>query len=295
MLLWLVIIIGLLVLFGIRLNPECREISGVDEGEFVMLSEGRVWYELTGKETGDLVVLVHGFGTPSGVFKEMVGVLNDAGYRVLRYDLFGRGYSERLDLEYHLDHFVKQLEDLLESLALTRPFSLIGLSMGGTVSAAFGAANPKRVRNSVLMAPLVASTDIGLLRYSGLVKVVGPLLARLFPRRQMAGLLKPKGHPDIYEMVSGQMEVFGTTRGLISIARNIARLDHHQLFEKWGESQIPTLILWGSQDPVVPFSEHEIACELTGAVFKPVPGAGHLALCEKPDEVHEHILKFLRE
>jgi pimeloyl-ACP methyl ester carboxylesterase len=64
-------------------------------GEFIKISDGVVHYELEGPSNGDLVVLVHGFSAPFFVWDPTFKFLVNNGFRVLRYDLFGRGYSDR--------------------------------------------------------------------------------------------------------------------------------------------------------------------------------------------------------
>lgn len=58
--------------------------------EFAKLSDGTVAYELTGPESGELVVLVHGVSGPMMVWDKTVPALNAAGFRTLRFDLYGR-------------------------------------------------------------------------------------------------------------------------------------------------------------------------------------------------------------
>ena len=52
-----------------------------------------------------------------------------------RYDQFGRGYSDRPDVAYTADLYDRQLLQLLDSLAWRDRIDLVGLSMGGPVSA----------------------------------------------------------------------------------------------------------------------------------------------------------------
>ena len=80
-----------------------------------------VHYELEGPADGQPVVLVHGFSVPYYIWDPTFPALAAAGLRVLRYDLFGRGYSDRPDLPYTMELFVRQLKDLLEALQVNKP------------------------------------------------------------------------------------------------------------------------------------------------------------------------------
>ncbi len=61
-------------------------------GQFVKLPLGVVHYELAGPENAPTVVLVHGFSVPYYIWDPTFEALTRAGFRVLRYDLYGRGF-----------------------------------------------------------------------------------------------------------------------------------------------------------------------------------------------------------
>ncbi len=75
-------------------------------GSFIRLSDGCTHYELGGPENGEAVVLVHGFSVPYFIWDPTFQALTSSGFRVLRFDLYGRGFSDRPRLEYALDLFV---------------------------------------------------------------------------------------------------------------------------------------------------------------------------------------------
>ena len=122
-------------------------------GSFVQLTDGVTHYELSNITKDHTVVLVHGFSVPYFIFDPTFHFLTRCGFRVLRYDLFGRGFSDRPDVNYNIDLFVEQLAELLDALRLTRPVTLIGLSMGGPISTTFTARYPERVNKLVLIDP----------------------------------------------------------------------------------------------------------------------------------------------
>ena len=133
-----------------ELNDHVRRQTG---GAYVELSAGVTHYEMGNPTCTQTVVLVHGFSVPSYIFDPTFQFLARHGFRVLRYDLFGRGFSDRPRAKYNIDLFVRQLADLLEALGLLQPVSLLGLSMGGPISAAFTARFPGRVDRLILIDP----------------------------------------------------------------------------------------------------------------------------------------------
>jgi pimeloyl-ACP methyl ester carboxylesterase len=107
------------------------------------LSDGDTAYHRAGDD-GPWVVLVHGLVTPSYAWEALAGTLVTEGFRVLRYDEFGRGLSERPPVRYDLDLYVRQLRELTDFLGI-ETMHLIGWSMGGVIVTRFAAGQRARV------------------------------------------------------------------------------------------------------------------------------------------------------
>jgi hypothetical protein len=105
----------------IRLDDATRAATG---GDFVRLSSGHTHYEVAGPEDGQPVILVHGTTMPSFVWDRNFAELASAGFRVMRYDLYGRGLSDRPDARYDLDLYESQLEELLAEVTPDRTVDL---------------------------------------------------------------------------------------------------------------------------------------------------------------------------
>src|SRR5919108_266239 len=115
-----------------ELNDRARQEAS---GSFIQLSDGLTHHELSNPDGDEIVVLVHGFSVPYFIYDPTFRFLTRSGLSVLRYDLFGRGFSDRPATPYNIDLYVRQLSDLLTGLNITRPVSLVGLSMGGPIIA----------------------------------------------------------------------------------------------------------------------------------------------------------------
>ena len=93
-----------------KLDKKARENA---PGEYADLGSGFTHYEM--KDGGDPskppVVLVHGYSTPYFLYDHIFDALVAEGYRVIRYDLLGRGLSERVKEKYTPELFAKQLKD----------------------------------------------------------------------------------------------------------------------------------------------------------------------------------------
>jgi pimeloyl-ACP methyl ester carboxylesterase len=126
-------------------------------GSFVRLSHGYTHYELAGPPTGRVVVLAAGYSVPYYIWDPTFTTLTGAGYRVLRYDYYGRGFSDRPDVPFTQDFYVRQLNELLDALHLTDPVDLAGLSFGGSVITSFADRHPARVRSLIYFDPAFRS------------------------------------------------------------------------------------------------------------------------------------------
>ena len=78
-----------------RRKPMNAAARTVARGDFADLSQGRTCYRWTGPLRGPVAVCVHGLTTPSQVWDSIAEGLAAQGFRVLTYDLYGRGFSDR--------------------------------------------------------------------------------------------------------------------------------------------------------------------------------------------------------
>ncbi|MGB8621512.1 MAG: alpha/beta fold hydrolase, partial [Paracoccaceae bacterium] len=122
-------------------------------GKFAELSQGVTHYRWSGPLGGPVAVCVHGLTSASYVWDPVVRALNMMGFRVLRYDLYGRGFSDRPPGVQDRDFFLRQLRDLLEDQGIGQVDMMVGYSMGGSIATAFTAEDPGRVLRLVLLAP----------------------------------------------------------------------------------------------------------------------------------------------
>ncbi len=190
------------------LDDEARRSA---PGDFVRLPDGMVHYELKGPPDGQPVVLVHGFSVPYYIWDPTFPALAAAGLRVLRYDLFGRGFSDRPDLPYTMELFVRQLKDLLEALQVNIPVSLVGLSMGGPVSAGFTVQHPEFVRKLCLLDPAGFQNGRPILYRLISLPGLGETLIGLFANRLLASnqpgdFYMPEKFPGYPEQFLPQMQ-----------------------------------------------------------------------------------------
>jgi pimeloyl-ACP methyl ester carboxylesterase len=263
-------------------------------GQFVTLAHGIVHVRSAGPEQGRPVILVHGFSVPSYVFDQTSADLAAAGLRVIRFDLYGRGWSDRPDVDYDRELFANQLLELMDTLHIPKA-DVLGLSMGGAVVGRFAAEHPERVRSMVLVAPLTHPQDIGPMAWP----VAGEWLMRSWYLPKLAASqLEDFPHP---ERVPGwaarfqpQMRYDGFGHAILSTMRHVVTRSSLPDFEKVGKSGLPVLLVWGERDTTVPYAAHaDVQRAIPQAQLVSLPRLGHLTVVEDPAATDRRIADFL--
>jgi pimeloyl-ACP methyl ester carboxylesterase len=263
------------------LDSEARSSA---PGKFIELPDGIVHYEMAGPSNGQTVILVHGFSTPYHTWDATFDALIEAGFRVLRYDLYGRGYSDRPDTTYDADLYDRQLWNLLAALNVDDPVDLIGFSMGGAIIVIFADRHPAKVRKLGLIDtagfPPKKTFAARLLQ----VPVVGELLMCLNRR--------PENYP---ERTHTQMRYKGFRRALLSTVRHGPVGDLAETYRRVGEQKKPVLLIWGREDQALPFETHKRVEETIPHLdFYAIDEAGHGPHSERPELVNPLLIEFLR-
>jgi pimeloyl-ACP methyl ester carboxylesterase len=149
--------VAVLLAYWIR-DPERRTLDDDARteapGHFVRLADGLTHYETAGPDSGPIVVLAAAFSVPAYISDSLYPGLADSGFRVIRFDYFGRGWSDRPKATYDLDLFVRQLAGLLDSLGVTTAVDLAGLSFGAAIVTSFADRYPERVRSLIYVDPV---------------------------------------------------------------------------------------------------------------------------------------------
>ena len=278
------------------LDQAARSEAG---GEFVELDQGIVHYYLEGPVDAPVVLLIHGFSVPSYVWEPTTSFLNGQGYRTLRFDLYGRGFSDRPDLVYDLPFFCDQVSGLVTELGLDQPIIVVGLSMGGPVAARFAQQNPDLAAGVILISPLVTPPTNGDVLPLNIPLVGEYVMAAIMepfvlPGLQLEDFIRPENFPQWTEMYREQLQFKGTGRALLSTIRQLVKMDSEAEYQLLNESGIPVLLLWGNADQSVDAVQIETLQQiLPGMDARIFPGAGHLLHYEIPDKVNPIIAEFL--
>jgi pimeloyl-ACP methyl ester carboxylesterase len=286
--------------YGAWKNPENATLDAAARagapGKFVALSRGTTHYEMAGPDSARLVVLVHGFSVPSYIWDSTFAGLTATGHRVLRYDLYGRGLSDRPGGVYDGALYDDQLGELLDSLRVSGPVDLVGLSFGGYVTAHFIGTHPTRVRTLTLVDPVARESALpGTLT----MPVVGEWIWQTtqvpgMADGQLSDFLHPEHYPTWADQYRPQMRYKGFGHALLSTAVLLSRTNIDSLYSGVARAGIPVLLIWGKQDQTVPFPLSEIVRRnIPTLEFFPVDSAGHLPHIEHAQLVNARLAAFL--
>jgi pimeloyl-ACP methyl ester carboxylesterase len=267
---------------------------------FIQLSEGSVEYRLDGPENGETVVLVSGFSVPFYCWDPVYGSLVDVGYRVLRYNLYGRGLSARASGRYTLDLFENQLGEILTALELDGPIHLVGLSMGGLISTAYTVHNPENIGSLTLISPAGYPLEESLASKLVKVPVLGDYIMTVFgdsilSKRNTGNLLMASKYPEFQQQFIEQLKFRGGKHALLSTLRYTPFTNMPDYYPMLQQTDVAVLVFWGEKDSVIPFPNSELLLsDLPRAGFISVPEAGHNSQYEKPQEILPPLMDFLR-
>jgi pimeloyl-ACP methyl ester carboxylesterase len=277
------------------LDATARAEAG-EPGKFVQLHDGITQYDLSGPDTGRTIVLLPGATVPFYVWDPTRDTLAANGFRVLRYNYFGRGLSDRPKLRYDLATYDRQLTELLDTLGIRGPVDVAGISMGGVIAANFADRHTERVRSLTLMDPVFSSLrDTPFpLRIPGVGEFVMTIAAPTLAKDQLNDFLHPERYPDWPARYAVQMQYEGFRRGLLETVRGDVFKRPPNSFIALAQSRIPMLLLWGRADRTAPFSRSAtVRAAFPRAEFHAIDGAAHLPPIERATLVDSVLLTFL--
>ena len=221
---------------------------------------------------GEPVVLWHGAGTFTGW--DWIKPLAD-GYRLIAPVHPGYGESEDDQQITSIQDYVMTYLDLFDQLGLDT-FSLVGHSLGGWMAATFATQHARRLRKLVLVSP--AGLRVPEAPTADLFRILPEELLPMLvaDMRFFAGKLPDQ--PTIDMIVSQFREMTSTAR--VAWERNY----DPKLPRYLHRITVPTLLLWGEQDRLVPVAQAPVwARSLPNATIRTVPDVGHLVLEESDD------------
>ena len=241
----------------------------------------------------ETLVLVNGLADDLETWAYQVPAFVGAGYRVLTFDNRGIGKTSYPPGPYTTAMFASDTKALVDHLGIAS-FHLLGVSMGGMIAQEYAIAHPADLRSVILACTYAAP---------------GPFCSRMF--NLWADMAAVMGVPavmrdvtlwafttEFFETRGDELAEFETAMRFIDqpVPTYLAQLNSiqtHDATERLGGVQVPTLVLAGEGDILIPV-------ELSRRLQSLVPGAawattrgGHACLWEHPDPFNDTVLEFL--
>lgn len=240
------------------------------------------------------VLLIHGFPLSSVLWEPQIEDLADVS-RIVAPDLRGHGNSSATPPPYTMEQLAIDCVNLLDDIGINRPFVVAGLSMGGYIAFEVFRQYPGMVAGLILAGTRAgADSEAGkkgrdaaatLVREQG----VSALVEQMLPKLMAPAVYQD--NPELVEFVREMMletSVDGALGGLMAMR---GRSDSSPTLP---EIDIPTLIIHGADDQLIPTTEAKAMHQaIPDSRLVIIPEAGHLVNLEQPEAFNAAVRTFL--
>ena len=251
-----------------NMNPNNKLIQ--EKSHIALVAGQRLFYRSAG--TGNPLVLIHGHAASGAAWQRVLPFLAQH-YQVIRVDLPGYGRSQFTG-PWRLRAIAPLLIRWLQQMDL-QPVALIGHSMGGAIATHLTASAPELVDRLMLVnaAGLPLHASLPTLAARSVSTFFQPGNGSYFPQELFDHLLTS---PRILWQSALEVVTCDLRAELASVA-------------------VPTLIIWGEHDLLLPRIGYELHKALPHAKFVAIPGCGHRPMLGQPAVFSQIVLRFLRQ
>ena len=267
--------------------------------KFIKLSKGVTRYALNDWGSDEITVFIHGGGIlGSEIFQKNIDRLNAGGISTLSYDQYGRGYSDRPQIDYSSHELVGQLEELLDSLGLlNKEINLVALSMGTVIAWKLLRDKPANIKKIIFISPSLFSG----FRPNWVLEV--PVLNYLL----MTWYWKPqyikKRQREFYS--HSKFEEYGEVINFFSRFRGFKRIYRLSWTNIMAEHCMPEAVepdflkevylIFGKNDPFLKSESREyVSSIIRDAPLFVIPAAGHMPNYEQSKQVNQILIDILK-
>lgn len=257
--------------------------------KFVLVGTSNIRYLEEGNSDQNLI-LMHGLGGYAERWTNLIPLLSKK-FHIFAPDLIGYGQSDKPSEDYTPELFVKFVFDFMETLGIKKTF-MVGTSLGGQIVAQCASTQSPTIEKIILISP------------AGIMRKSTPILdaytmAALYPTKESV--------KNAYQMMIGpgkQVSEISVERFVTNMSRPNAKMiflstllglkNAPDLYDKLEKITIPTLLIWGKEDKLIPFEySQQFISHIKNCEFVPMEGCGHSPYVEDPEKLSEFIIKFL--
>ena len=252
----------------------------VDNNKIRYLEEG---------SSENTLLLLHGLGASAERWEYVIPHFARK-FRVIVPDLIGFGYSDKPMADYTIEYFSEFISKFVDKIGI-KELNIVGSSLGGQIAAEYTVNHNENIRKLVLVSP------------SGVMKHSTPALdayiaAALYPNDDSAlnAFQMMSGRKEIEDKtVNGFIERMTLPNAKMAFMSTLLGLSNSQaITEKLQLITIPTLIVWGENDPVIPIEyAQSFVSGINDCRFYKMTGCGHVPYVENPKAFFQIVSDFL--
>ena len=257
--------------------------------KFLQIDGNKIRY-LDSGNSKNTIVLIHGLGASAERWDQIIPIFTDE-FRVIVPDLVGFGYSDKPLVDYTPEFFADFLEKFFVASDIKSPV-LIGSSLGGQICAEYAASHSSDLEKLVLVSP------------AGVMKQSTPaldayIMAALYPNEQSAQnafkMMEGSGKDIDEQIVNGFIKRMQLPNAKLAFMSTVLGLKNsNSIVPKLQSISTPTLVIWGSDDPVIPIHHAEsFVSAIQNCGFFKMDGCGHTPYVQDPSTFASKVLEFL--
>ena len=293
------------------MNTAAKVLEQATEG-FIDVPDGKVWCQSAGD--GDPLLLLHGGPGANSIYLESLMSLADCGYTVVRYDQLGCGQSDQPDDTslWTVDHFVEEV-DVVRSALGFETMHLLGQSWGAFLALEYALRFPQYLKTVTLYSGAASTIQC----HDGMQRLLHQLPPKTVSLMKQCEAVGDYDNPDYLAAVQILLDrhlcrldpwppelvrsmqtmgeaVYHTMWGPneFTLTGNLSSWDRR---DRLGEIELPTLIVCGRHDEVVPECSETMHAGIRDSRLQIFENASHLSHLEEPERFFSLLLDFLQE
>jgi len=269
-----------------------HETNGVKFAAARLTTDVALHYAQRGDSNVEVIIFLHGYSDSWFSFSRVLPLLSSE-YHAFALTQRGHGDSDKPECCYTPDDFASDVDAFMDALGIERA-TVVGASTGALFAERVALSYPHRVSRLVLIGAQTPANEAIL----GLVEEVRALEDPV-PPEFVRGFQESTSHQPVpqefLETVVSESLKLPARVWRDYLEQAVLSIDHDYVLEL-REIDVPTLILWGEQDPLFPREEQERLAEaIPGATLKVYPETGHAVHWDRPGWVVGDLEAFMEE
>lgn len=263
----------------------------IKNGNFAELKNGYTYFNINNRSSENTLIFIHGFSVPSYIWDKTYNSAKEKGYKVIKLDLYGRGFSDNPSLDYTDELFANQVIELLEVLEI-KTATFLGLSNGGRVISKIADLKPNIVEKLVYVSASSFNSHKELKNKNVSENEIKDFIENKYPTissGQLSDFKYPENYPNWDDKYEELLKYNGFAKALISTLKNHVNLDSEN--KEISDSNKTVYTIWGDSDSVIVYNEikNKLNKLLPNRFEYIVPNSGHLPHIENQSDFEKYL------